>query len=107
MKYAVIEASGTQFIVEEGKPIKLDNIDGKKEGDKVEFDHVLLAVDGDKVTLGTPHVAGLTVVGEVAKHFKGEKIRVASFRAKARYRKARGFRHQHTEVVIKSIKGAK
>src|SRR3989344_4294329 len=103
MKYAVIEASGSQFIVEEGKPITLDNID-KKEGDKVEFEQILLTVDGDKVTIGTPHVAGLTVVGEVVKHFKGEKVRVVNFRAKARYRKARGFRHQHTEVMIKSIK---
>ena len=106
MKYAVIEASGSQFIVEEGKPITLDNID-KQAGDKVEFDRVLMAVDGDKVTIGTPHVSGLTVVGEVAKHFKGDKVRVVNFRAKARYRKARGFRHQHTEVVIKTIKGVK
>ena len=106
MKYAVIEASGSQFVVEEGKPITVDNID-KKEGDKVEFDQVLLSVDGDKVTLGTPHVAGLTVVGEVTKHFKGDKIRVARYKSKSRYRKARGFRHQHTEVVIKTIAAAK
>lgn len=106
MKYAVIEASGSQFIVEEGKPITVDNID-KKTGDTIEFDQVLLAVDGDNITVGMPTVAGMTVVGEVAKHFKGDKIRVVQFKAKARYRKARGFRHQHTEVVIKTIKGAK
>lgn len=107
MKYAIIEASGSQFVVEEGKVLELDRIEEKKEGDKIEFDHVLLAVDGDKVTIGTPHVVGLTVVGEIARHYKGDKIRVAYFRAKSRYHKARGFRHSHTEVVIKTIKATK
>jgi large subunit ribosomal protein L21 len=106
MKYAVIQTSGSQFIVEEGKPIEVDNID-KKEGEKIEFSDVLLAVEDDKVTVGMPHIAGLTVVGEVAKHFKGDKIRVVSFRAKSRYRKARGFRASHTQVLIKSIKSVK
>jgi len=102
MKYAVITASGSQFIAEEGKPLVLDLLD-KKEGDTVEFDQVLLLVNDDKVTVGKPHIGGLKVIGEVVKHYKGDKIRVVQFRAKSRYRKARGFRPSYSDVLIKDI----
>lgn len=102
MKYAVIEASGSQMVVEEGKPILVDRID-QQEGGKVEFATVLLAVDGDTVTLGKPAIAGSKVVGEIVQHEKGDKIRVSNYRAKSRYRKTRGFRHSYTQVLIKSI----
>lgn len=107
MKYAVIEASGSQMVVEEGKPILVDHMD-HQTGDKVEFDRVLLGVDGDHITIGKPVLDGGRVVGEVIKHEKGDKIRVVKFKAKARYRKARGYRHSYTQVLIKSIElGAK
>ncbi len=102
MKYAVIEASGSQMVVEEGKPILVDHVD-QEAGQKIEFDRVLLAVDGDQVTIGKPVVAGGRVIGEIVKHEKGDKIRVVNFRAKSRYRKARGYRHSYTHVLIKTI----
>lgn len=102
MKFAVIQTSGTQYQVEEGKEILVDHLD-KKEGDVLSFD-ALLYVDGDAIKLGTPSVAGCTVKAKVVDHEKGDKIRVAKFTAKSRKRKVRGYRHQFTRLEITSIK---
>ena len=58
--------------------------------------------DGKTVELGAPNLTkkALCVVVEQG---KGEKIRVAKFKAKVRYRKVTGFRPSLTKIAIKSI----
>lgn len=102
MKYAIIEASGTQYIVHEGKPIDVMLLEGK-EGSAVTFSNVLLIADEKDVVVGMPHVAGGSVSGEVVRHYKGDKVRISHFTAKSRYHKVRGFRPQLTQVMIKKI----
>ena len=102
MKFAVIDTSGTQFRVEENQPIQVDRL-ALEKGKEIVFDKVNLFVDGKQVLVGKPYVAHCEVVGEVTDHTKGVKIRVAKFKAKAHYRKVRGFRHQYSSVLIKKI----
>lgn len=102
MKYAVIQTSGRQYKVQEGDEIRLDKVD-LQEGKKINFDQVLLFVDNDKVKLGQPYLQDVSVRGEVLSHFKGEKIRVATYKAKSRYRRVKGFRAQLTRVKIEKI----
>jgi large subunit ribosomal protein L21 len=64
---------------------------------------VLLVTSGDKTTVGTPVVAKASVKLEVLVHEKGEKIRVATFKAKSRYRKVKGHRQALTQVKVVSI----
>lgn len=99
MKYAVIAISGTQYKVEENQVITIDKFDSSIKS----TDQVLLTVNDDKVTLGTPTVKGATVDFEAVRDYQGEKLRVSTFKAKSRYRKTRGFRAQLTDIKITKI----
>lgn len=99
MKYAVIAISGTQYKVEENQTITIDNLDPSVKS----TDQVLLTVNDDKVTVGTPLVKGASVDFEIVKNFQGDKIRVSTYRAKSRYRKTKGFRAQLTDIKITKI----
>lgn len=103
MKFAVIKASGTQIKVSENEEIVVDNLN-KEKGDKIEFSDILLYVDDKDTKIGNPLVKGVKVTAEILDNFKGKKIDVLTYKAKARYRKKKGYRHSHTKVLIKSIK---
>lgn len=105
--FAVIQTGGKQYIAQEGRNLVVDYLDLPEKG-TVTFDKVLLyALDEKTVSLGKPYVSGASVTAEVVKQDKGEKIRIARFRAKSRSRKVRGFRQMLTEIKIVSIKVSK
>ena len=99
MKYAVIAISGTQYKVEENQVITVDKFDPTIKS----TDQVLLTVNDDKVTVGTPTVKGATVEFESVRDYQGEKLRVSTFKAKSRYRKTHGFRAQLSDIKITKI----
>ena len=51
--YAIVEILGQQFKVAKNQHIYTNRID-VKEGDKIDFDKVLLTEDKEKVTIGSP-----------------------------------------------------
>jgi len=102
MKYAVVEINGSQHKVTEGEELDVDKIEGKK-GKKLSFDKVLLIVDKKKRKIGNPLVKGAKVTAEILEQFKGKKIRVATYKAKSRYRRVIGHRSQLTKIRIKKI----
>lgn len=102
MKFAVIKTQGQQFKVKEGDEIEVDKLD-LGEGKEIIFDQVLLLVEGEKVKIGRPTLSGVVVQGKVLAQTKGKKIRVATFKAKSRYRRVKGFRPQITKVRIEKI----
>ena len=102
MKDAVVKTGGKQYRVSEGDVILIDRVEGK-ESDIMTFPEVLLYNADGAVTVGTPFVSTVTVSGTIMAALKGEKIRVAKFKAKARSRKVRGYRHSLTQVKIDSI----
>jgi len=104
MNYAVIKSGGKQYVVRPNESFTTDRIEGNA-GDKVSFDEVLLVVDGEKAKLGTPFISGIKVEGKIVEQKLDDKVRVAKYKSKSRYRKVRGFRAQITEVMIESIKG--
>jgi large subunit ribosomal protein L21 len=99
MKYAVIAISGTQYKVEENQSITVDKFDPTIKS----TDQVLLTVNDDKATLGSPLVKGASVDFELVRDYQGEKLRVSTFKAKSRYRKTRGFRAQLADIKITKI----
>lgn len=101
MKYAVIQLQGKQFQVSEGDELIVDRLE-QAEGDKFDVTDVLLLVDGDKKSIGQPVVKGVKVSCEVLANNKGEKIRVAKYKAKSRYRKVIG--HRQLQSVLKIVK---
>jgi large subunit ribosomal protein L21 len=96
--YVVVQTGGKQYIVKEDDVLVVDRLEGK-ENDKIEIEK-LAQFDSEKgtVELGTPKLG--KVNAQILSHIKGDKIRVAKFKAKVRYRKAKGFRAQLTKLKI-------
>ena len=99
MKYAIIRYNGKQFKVSEGDVIKVESSD---TSEILNFEAILLSSDG-KVQIGTPVVSGTTVKATVLGDIKGDKIRVAKFKAKSNYHRVKGHRSVYKQVRIDSI----
>jgi large subunit ribosomal protein L21 len=101
--YAIVEIAGTQVKVEKDKYYYTPLLEGK-DGDKVEFDKVLL-VDGDgKVRVGSPAVKGSKVTGKILGQQKGDKVVVFKKKRRKGYKVKNGHRQQFTKVLIEDIK---
>lgn len=102
MKYAIVTSGGKQYKVIQGQVVEIDKIKADV-GDKYAFEHVLMTVDDATVQIGTPYLSNVAVSGKVQEQIKGDKIRVAKFKAKARYRKVQGFRALKTKIEITEL----
>lgn len=102
MNYAVIKTGGKQYKVKEGDTLEVDKLPIEKDG-VVDFDQVLLLVDGNEVKIGNPVVPNVRVKAKVLEQKKGQKVRVAKFKAKSRYRRVMGFRSLLTKIKIEKI----
>lgn len=100
--FAIVELSGKQYRLEEGKIFRTSRLTGN-EGDSLEFDKVLLAADDTGNKIGRPYVAGAKVVCEIISQKKGPKIRVFKFQRVKRYKRTIGYRDQLTYLKVKSI----
>lgn len=102
VNFAVVKTGGKQYLVKENDLITVDKLD-KKEKEIVELETLAVFDDeAKKVEVGTPLLT-IKVKAEVVAHGKGDKIRIARFKAKSRYRKVRGFRAQLTTLKIVKI----
>lgn len=102
MKYVILESGGKQYKAAEGEAIEVDLLP-VEAGQSVDLDAVLLLVDGEKVSVGTPTVAGVRVKTTVVDHVKGPKVVVFKYRPKKRYRVKNGHRQQYTRLKVESI----
>ena len=99
---AVVKISGKQYIVSEKETLLVDLL---PEGTKELTLDALLVTDGDKTTVGTPVVKGVTVKAKVVEDLvKGDKIRVIRYKAKKRVHKETGHRQKYSKIEIASIK---
>ena len=103
--YALIEACGKQYKVEEKDVVFFEKLD-VEEGKKVTFDKVILVSNDGKVQVGNPYVKGVKVEGKLVSHGKGKKIIVFKMKPKKNERKKQGHRQPYTKVEITSIKTA-
>ncbi len=101
--YAIIEACGRQYKVQEGETVYFEKL-GEEEGKKVSFDKVVLVSDNGKVQVGNPYVSNVKVEGKVVSNGREKKILVFKYKAKKNERKTRGHRQDYTKVEITSIK---
>lgn len=104
MKYAVLQSGGKQYKVSEGSVIEVEKL-AVNAGDTYKLDKVLLVANDGDYMVGQPLVANATVTAKVLEQKKGPKIRVAKFKAKARYRRVQGHRQQLTKLEIVEISG--
>ena len=106
--YAIVEIAGQQFKVAKDQKVFVNRLAGE-EGDEVSFDKVLLAGDGDNITLGAPAIEGALVGAKISRHLKGDKVIVFKKKRRKGYKKKNGHRQSLTEIVIGdiSLKGGK
>ncbi|MEX1112589.1 MAG: 50S ribosomal protein L21 [Candidatus Andersenbacteria bacterium] len=102
MKTAVIKSGGKQYLVEEGKTVKVDKLTAE-EGKKITFEEVLLTVTDKTATVGVPLVKGATVEAEVVVQGRHLKVTGVKMKAKKRHKKYFGHKQHYTEVKITKI----
>lgn len=99
-KKAVIATGGKQYLVSEGEELEVELL---QPAPKASFD-ALLVIDGEKISIGAPYVAGAKVNAEIVDQLlKGDKVTAIRFKAKKRVHKVRGHRQKHTKIKIKTI----
>ena len=100
--YAVIVSGGKQHRVEEGETLKLEKLN-IEVGASVDFDRVLLVVNGEDVKIGAPDVQGAKVSAEIVSHGRGKKVSIMKFKRRKHHMKQMGHRQWFTEVKITGI----
>lgn len=111
--FAVIKTGGKQYLVTPGKKLRIEKIPAPHGGEArptksdgkptVNFDEVLMTGEGGKVEFGTPLVKNAKVKAEWLSEGKSDKVIIARYHSKNRYRKKKGHRQPYTEVLIKEI----
>ncbi|MEA3238906.1 MAG: 50S ribosomal protein L21 [Candidatus Bipolaricaulota bacterium] len=101
--YAVIETGGKQYLLENGDLLDHELIGGLEAGETVTFDKVLLIVDDGEVRVGTPHLDGVKVMGEVREQGRGDKMIVYKYKSKKGYRRKQGHRQSYMKTKITAI----
>ncbi len=102
MKYAIVESGGKQYKAVEGESIQLDRLP-LQVGEEIQMDQVLLLVDEDDVTVGTPTVKDMNVFAKVVEHLKGPKVVIFKYSPKKRIRVKTGHRQNYTRLQVEQI----
>ncbi len=100
--FAVIATGGKQYVVSVGDTLTVELLGDHKEGDKVEFDTVLMTDDGSSAKVGTPHtgtVVKATYLGEK----KGPKLTIVRYKAKSNRDRRLGHRQHYAEIKVDAI----
>ena len=100
--YAVIKTGGKQYKVAAGEKIKIEQI-AADVGQEVTIDQVLAVGSGADLKVGTPLVAGASVVVTVVAHGRHDKVRIFKMRRRKHYQKRQGHRQNFTEIQIGAV----
>jgi len=100
--YAVIKTGGKQYKVASGEKIKVEAI-AADVGQEITIDQVLAVGEGADLKVGTPWVAGATVMATVVAHGKHDKVRIFKMRRRKHYQRHGGHRQSYTELHIASV----
>ncbi len=103
MAYAIIRTGGKQYRVSPGDVIRIPTLADKNEGDKIEFEEVLVAGSDDGVRFGAPTINGARVTATVLKNGRGPKIIVFKFKRRKHYKRTKGHRQGFTAVKIETV----
>jgi large subunit ribosomal protein L21 len=100
--YAVFRTGGKQFRAEAGRRLLVPVLTAQP-GESVTFEEVLIAGDGEKVSVGAPLVGGASVTAEVLRHGRDKKVIVFKRKRRKNYRKKQGHRQGFTEIRVNEV----
>lgn len=100
--YAVIKTGGKQYKVASGEKLKIEQITADV-GQQITLDQVLAVGSGAELKVGTPWVAGASVIATVIAHGRHDKVRIFKMRRRKHYQKRQGHRQNFTEIEIGAV----
>jgi large subunit ribosomal protein L21 len=100
--FAVIKTGGKQYKIAAENKITVMSLEGEA-GAKVTFAEVLALFDGEASQVGTPFVAGASVVGEIVEQTRGPKVFAFKKRRRKNSKRKRGHKQDLTVVRIVEI----
>ncbi len=100
--FAVFRTGGKQFRAEPGTTLRVPVLDAEP-GATVTFEDVLLASEGDRVSVGAPLVKGATVTAEVLAQDRTKKLIVFKRKRRKGFRRKQGHRQGFTVVRVADI----
>ncbi len=100
--FAVITTGGKQYIVREGQTLEVELLGNQTEGDKIEFDTVLMTDNGSSAKVGTPHT-GTKVIATYLGETKGPKLTIVRYKAKSNRDRRIGHRQHYAQIKIEKI----
>nr|YP_010902392.1 ribosomal protein L21 [Hypnea nidifica]WCH54247.1 ribosomal protein L21 [Hypnea nidifica] len=104
MNYAIIEASGKQLWIEEGKFYDLHYIPGEP-GDLIKLNRILLVNNKNNIQIGQPCLKSITIKAKILRHIKGKKITVFKIKPKKNNKVKQGHKQKLTRLLIEEILG--
>lgn len=100
--YAIVRTGGKQYRVTDGTVLAVEKLDAE-DGATVELTDVLLLADGDKLTIGSPTIAGAIVTATVISTAKGKKIKGFTYKKVKNVQRHYGHRQWQTKLRVDSI----
>ena len=100
MSKAIIATGGKQYIVSVGDTLRVELLETDEK--QVSFEP-LMVIDGEKISVGTPTVAGIAVQADILDEVRNDKVTSIRYKAKKRVHKLRGHRQRMTEIKIFKI----
>ncbi len=100
--YALVKTGGKQYRVAKNDTILVERI-AADEGSQVFLNDVIMLGDGDKVTIGTPTIAGAAVSATIVRQTRGPKIIIFRRKRRKNHRRTRGHRQDLTLLKITEI----
>ncbi len=101
--YAIIRTGGKQYRVKPGDVVRVERLDGAV-GSSVTLGDVLLVAGDGEPRVGSPLVAGVSVLGTVVEQDRDAKVRVFKYKKRKHYRRTRGHRQSFTAVRIDAVR---
>ncbi len=100
--FAVIKTGGKQYRVAADDEITIERLPGEA-GDTIQFNEVLMVGGADAPLIGAPMVDGASVVAEIVRQARGDKIIIFKKRRRQNSRRRNGHRQDLTIVRVTDI----
>ena len=100
--YAVIATGGKQYRVAQGQVLRCEKLVAEV-GQQIDFNEVLLVVEGEDQRIGKPFVEGAVVKAQVVDHGRDKKVKILKFKRRKHHMKRMGHRQYFTAVEITNI----
>ena len=99
---AIISTGGKQYRVREGETLRIELLEAEA-GKQITFSEVLMVQSGGETLVGTPTVAGASVVATVVEEVKDPKVLVFKKKRRKGYIRTTGHRQQKLLIQVESI----